>query len=141
MATQAQAHIHLDPGLEGAPEFSPTNKYTALVPDVRAAIAHVAMEYAVDATLMTHKVTDSDTGLPVVSEARRYRLKVTRAELDTLIADLGKLVYFVPNYHPDDSEDHRSYRTAVQFKTLTDIRSRESADLATYYCTIELQIS
>lgn len=139
MATQAQDHLHLDPGLEGAPEYSPTNKYTALVPETRSAMAHIAIEFAVDATLMTHKVTDG--GLAVVSEGRRYRLKVTRDELDYLIADLGELVYFVPHYHPDDGEDHRPYRVAAQFRTLSDVQSREHADLATYYCTIELQIS
>ena len=139
MATQAQSHLHLDTDLEGAPENSPTNKYTALVPETRSVRAHIALEWAVDAILMTHRVTSS--GDPVVSESRRYRLKVTRAELAALIADLGHQVYFVPHYHPDDAEDHTAYRSQVQFTQLSDIQSREHADLATYYVTIQLQIS
>lgn len=137
MAVAAQNHIHLDTDLEGAPENSPTNKYKAIVPEMKLARAHIAMEYAVDATLMVHVVTSG--GDPVISDARRYRFKVTRAELDTLLADLGKEVYFVPHYHPDDNSDHTAYRSQVRFAAVTEIMSREHANLATYYITIEIQ--
>jgi hypothetical protein len=139
MATQAQNHIHLDADLDGAPENGPTNKYTALVPETRSAVAHVALEWAVDGTLMAHKVTSA--GDPVVSLGRRYRLKVTRTELDSLLADVGRQVYFVAHYHPDDFEDHTGQVQTVEFSRITEIRSREHATLATYYVTIELQIS
>ena len=139
MATQAQNHIHLDTDLDGAPENCPTNYYTALTPEIRAARAHVAMEWAVDATLMAHKVTSA--GDPQVSTARRYRLKVTRAELTALLADLGHQVYFVPHYHPDDNSDHTAYRSTVEFSAITEIQSREHATLDTYYVTIEIQES
>ena len=139
MAVQAQNHIHLDADLDGAPENSPTNKYTTLVPETRSARAHVALEWAVDGTMMAHKVTSG--GDPVVSEARRYRLKVTRSELVALLADVGRRVYFCPHYHPDDNTDHAAYRSQVEFTRITEIKSREHADLATYYVTIEIQES
>jgi len=139
MAVQAQNHIHLDTDLDGAPENSPTNIYTALVPETPAYNPHIALEWAVDGTLMKHAVTSG--GSPVVSEGRRYRLKVTRAQLTALIADLGKECSFVPHYHPDDNSDHTAYIETVQFVSLADVQSREHADLATYYCTIELQKS
>lgn len=139
MAVSAQSHIHLDTDLEGAPENSPTNKYTALVPEPQMARAHVAVEYAVDGTLMVHKVTTAAD--PLVSRARRYKLKVTRAQLDALIADLGHECSFCANYHPDDNSDHGAYVETVQFVGMGEIRSREHATLDTYYATIELQIS
>ena len=139
MAVAAQNHIHLDVELEGAPETSPTNKYTALVPETSATRAHVALEWAVDGTLMAHKVTSG--GDPVVSKARRYRLKVTRAEKDALEADLGRQVSFVPHYHPDNNADHSGYTSLVEFARMTETKSREHATLATYYVTIELQLS
>lgn len=138
MAVQAQDHIHIDTDLEGAPENSPTNKYTALSPEQRQHRAHMAHEYAVDATLMTHKVTDS--GDVQISSSRTYKLKVTRAEHDALLADLGHRVYFVPNYHPDDGEDHTAYRIQVEFGPDMAVQERER-DLSTLYATIRIQES
>lgn len=139
MATQAQNHLHLDADLDGAPENGPTNKYTALVPEIRSARAFIVLEWAVDATMMAHKVTSG--GDPVVSEGRRYRLKATRAELDALFADVGRQVYFCPHYHPDNNTDHSASVQTVEFTRITEIRSREHATLATFYVGIEIQIS
>jgi hypothetical protein len=138
MAVQAQSHIHIDTDLEGAPEYSPTNKYTALSPEQRQHHAHTAYEYAVDATLMTHKVTES--GDVKVSNSRAYKLKVTRAEYEALLADLGHTVYFIPNYHPDDGEDHTAYRSQVEFGPDMAMQERER-DLSTLYVTIKIQES
>lgn len=138
MATQAQSHIHLDTDLEGAPENSPTNKYTALSPEQRRSDAQMAHERAVDGTLMTHKVTDS--GDVVVANSRSYKLLVTRSEYDALLADLGHTVYFVPNYHPDDGEDHTAYRSQVEFGPDMAMVERER-DLSTLHVTIRIQES
>lgn len=138
MATQAQTHLHLDTDLEGAPENSPTNKYTALVPEQRQSQALIAHERAVDGTLMTHKVTDS--GDVVVTNSRTYKLLVTQTEYDALLADLGHLVYFVPNYHPDDGEDHTVYRSQVEFGPDMAMQERER-NLSTLYVTIRIQES
>ena len=138
MAVRAQDHLHIDTDLEGAPENSPTNKYTALSPEQSQHRAHMAHEYAVDATLMTHKVTDS--GDVKVSASRTYKLKVTRAEKDALLADLGHRVYFIPNWLPDDGEDHAAYRSQVEFGPDMAMQERER-DLSTLFVTIRIQES
>lgn len=138
MTAAARDHIHLDTDLEGAPENSPTNKYTALSPEQRQHVAHMAHERAVDGTLMTHKVTDA--GDVVTSSSRTYKLKVTRAEYDALVADLGHQVYFVPNWHPADGEDHTAYRSQVEFGPDITAVERER-DLTTLYVTIRIQES
>lgn len=134
-----ERHIHLDGDLSGSPENSPVNKYTALVPEVKMSVAHVALEWAVDGTMMVHRVTDgSDT---VVSRSRRYRLQVTNTELAALEADEGDSVYFVPNTHVGDGADHTPYVESNCVFRIVEVQSREHATLDTYYVTIELQIS
>jgi hypothetical protein len=136
MPIQAQDHLHLDTDLSGAPENAPTNHYSAGIPETRNIRAFVTLEWAVDGTLMAHKVTSS--GDPVISESRPYHLRVTRSELTALIADLGHRVYFVPPYHPDNGEDHTAYRDQVEFYELRDIES-ECENLNYYRCTVVLQ--
>ena len=139
MPAQAQNHIHLDADVGGAPENAPTNKYTALTPEIKLSRAHVGAEWAVDGTMMVHRVTSG--GDTVVSRGRRYRLKTTRAQLTALEADEGDNVSLVAHYHPDDGEDHAAYvESAVVFR-IVETQSREHATLATYYVTIEVQIS
>jgi len=136
MAVQAQNHLHLDTDLSGAPENAPTHYYTAIIPETRNIRAFVSLEWSVRGDLMAHKVTSS--GDPVISESRPYRLRVSRSELTALIADLGRRVYFVPPYHPDDGSDHTAYRDQVEFIELRDIES-ECENLNYYRCTIVVQ--
>jgi len=139
MAVQAQSHLHLDADVGGAPENAPVNIYVALTPEIKLSRAHMFIEWAVDATMMVHRVTSG--GNTVVSRGRRYQLKVTRAELAALEADEGNAVSFVCHYHPDDGEDHAAYvESGVVFRIM-EIQSREHATLETYHVTIELQIS
>jgi hypothetical protein len=139
VATQAQDHIHLDADLDGAPDYSPTNTYTALVPEIKIHKAHMGLEFSATGEMMVHRVTSG--GSTVVAEGRRYRLKCTRAELTALEADEGNDVYFVSNYHPDDGESHVAYRESNVVFRIVDIQSREHASLATYFVTIEIQVS
>jgi hypothetical protein len=76
----------------------------------------------------------------VVSGSRDYKLLVSRAELTTLLADLGKQVYFVPNYAPDDGEDHTAYVQTVQLGPNMEVTERDR-DLSYYYVTIHIQES
>lgn len=135
MATQAQNHIHIDVDLSGAPENAPVNTYTALTPEIKKSRAFVALEFAVDGTAMVHRVTSG--GSTVATYSRRYKLKVSRAEEAQLVADEGELVSFVENYHCDNNEDHTAFiETAILL--IVDTQSREHADLASYYMTVEL---
>lgn len=135
----AQHHLHLDTTLSGEPENAPTNKYIALTPEIRLRRAHVGVEWAVDGTMMVHRVTSG--GDTVASAGRRYRLKCTRSELSALEGDEGDAVYFVDHYHANDGADHTaSVESNCVFKIL-EVQSREHASLESYYVTIEVQIS
>jgi hypothetical protein len=139
MPAQAQNHIHLDADIGGAPENAPTNTYTALTPEIKLSRAHMGIEWAVDGTRMVHRVTSA--GSTVVARGQRYRLKVTRAQLTALQGDEGNDVSFVNHFHCDDGEDHTAYvESSVVFR-IAEIQSREHATLATYYVTIEVQVS
>lgn len=139
MPAQAQNHIHLDADLSGAPENAPINTYIALTPEIKLSRAHTGLEWAVDGTMMVHRVTSG--GDTVVARGRRYRLKVTRDQLTALEADEGDNVSFVPHFHCDDGEDHSAYREDNAVFRIIETQSRQHADLSSYYCTIEVQLS
>ena len=136
MAVRAQNHLHLDTDLSGAPENAPTHYYTAIIPETRNIRAFVSLEWSVRGDLMVHRIDSG--GEPVTSESRPYRLRVNRTELTNLIADLGKYVYFVGPWHPDDNEDHTAYRDQVYFVEIRDIES-ECEDMTYYRVTVVVQ--
>lgn len=139
MAVQAQGHYHIDTALTGAPENSPVLKFTALAvsPRVREFTAHVAVEFAVDATTLVHQVTSG--GSAVTTERAPANLRLTRANVTSLLALLGEYVYFVPPYHPDDGSDHTAYRVQVYFTELRNLQSAEKKDLEYWSATAVLQ--
>lgn len=140
MATQAQNHLHLDTTLGGAPENSPVLYFSALAlpREIRTPTSHTAVEWAVDATALFHQVTSAGSALS--SEQRAYRLRLTRANVVSLLTLLGEYCYFVPPYHPDDGSDHTASVVQVYF---IDIRNlvNEKPDLEYFQATILLQYS
>ena len=139
MAVQAQGHIHLDTALGGAPENSPVLKFTALAtsPEVREFRAHIAVEFAVDGTTLVHRVTSG--GSVLTTQTRPVNLRLTRANVVSLLTLLGEYCYFVPPYHPDDGSDHTAYVARVYFVGLRGLQSAEKKDLEHFSATAILQ--
>lgn len=94
---------------------------------------YVYTEEALDGTVHRHALESA--GTPVQREDFTHVLTVTHAELTTLLALLGKTVYFVDNYH--DPADVASY---VDTKIFREVRNLMNYDPMLSYYSVQIAL-
>ena len=133
MAASTFANIRLDVELTGT---LPTNTYKVLWEgDLRLYEPAVFTERSLTGKLHIHKLLDGTD--PKVFDGRRYKMLLTgQSEVSQLAADLGKVIYFMPNYR--DEGDIATYRSIVLFKSMRDVTAVDASETY-FYATIELE--
>lgn len=131
MAVSLYTNIRLDVDLTGN---LPTNTYKVLFEGAEDVFGPaVAVERGVTGKLHVHRLMSGSD--PVVFEDHHFMLKLSRAELLLLTADVGRTVYFMPHYR-DEGAGWASYRFKVLLESMTGVRSGTSMQgffLATVY--------
>ncbi len=136
MATSTYANIRLDTTLTGN---LPTNTYKVLWEgDLRLYEPAIHTERSLTGKLHIHKLLDG--GDLKVFDGRRYKVLLTgQSEVSQLAADLGKTVYFMPNYR-EEGAGYADYRSIMLFKSMKDVTAVDPSE--TYFsCSIELEES
>lgn len=98
----------------------PTNEYNVLFEgyeDVYAAA--VITERGLTGRLLVHRQMEG--GVPVKWEDHQYRILLTRAQKDTLIAHLGMIMYFMALYRDEDPAGCAAYRDVVLLKAMVGV--------------------
>ena len=131
MTAQVHNHLHLDT------DNPPTATYTALQ---RNPMPKIIIDMRRGLTGKLIRQTFSSGGSVVQFTDYVYQLKVTQAELNTIIGLLGENVYLIDNIHDDD--DQASYSKAMVLRALKGISHEGVASKATldyFRVTIELE--
>ena len=131
MADAVHDHIHVDT------DSPPTATYTAIRRTVDPKV-FITLERALDGSL--HKHVASSLGSPIVFTDRIYQLKLTQAELATVIGLLGTDVNLIDNIH--DSGDHAAGTKAMVLRRIVGITEQSvtsKAALAYFLCTVEFE--
>ncbi len=132
MAATVHDNILLDTNLTG---IIPTNAYDVSaegLEDIYAAA--VVTERGITGQLHVHRLMDGVD--PDVFKDYSYVLILTRAQLADLVGDVGRTLYFMPNYR--DDTDVATYRFIVFFESMTSIRNIDPF-LQYYQATIYLK--
>ena len=131
MAATLHATIRLDVEV---PANLPTNEYKVLFEGAEDIFGPaVAVERSITGTLHVHRLMDGAN--PVVFDDHHFTLKLTRAELVTLTADVGRTLYFMPHYR-DEGAAWATYRFKVFLESMTGVKgitSMHAHFLATIY--------
>lgn len=132
MAATVHDTIRLDTDLTGQ---LPTNEYGVL---------HEGLEHLREPLMQTersltghmhiHRVLDGSD--PMVVQGERLKLLLEPTEFDTLIADLGKVVYYMP--HRRDESDPTTYRRVMLFRQIESIENVDP-NITWYRATIILE--
>lgn len=115
MAASLYNNIRLDTDLTGD---LPTNTYPVLVDSEYIHEPLIAVQRSLTGRLHVHRIMDGSS--PQEVPMYRYNMILTRAQKDQLVADLGKNVYFMPNYR--DEADTSTYRSVMVFRGMTGIK-------------------
>ena len=120
MAVSLYSTIRLDVDVGGVVANCPDNEYKVLfegAEDIHGSA--VATERGITGKLHVHRLMSGSN--PVVLQDHHYMLKMTRAEMELLIGDLGRTVYFMPNYR-DEGAGWAAYRFKVLLESLSGLR-------------------
>ena len=132
MAVSVHDNILLDTDLTG---IIPTNAYDVSAEGLEDVYAPaVVTERGVTGKLHVHRLMDGVD--PDVFRDYSYVLILTRAQLATLVGDVGRTLYFMPHYR--DDADVATYRFIVFFESMTGIRNIDPF-LQYYQATIYLR--
>jgi len=117
MAASVHDDILLDVDLTG---IIPTNAYDVAADGLEDVYAPaVVTERGITGKLHVHRLMDGVS--PEKFQDYNYGLILTRAQLATLVGDVGKTVYFMPHYR--DDADVATYRFKVFFESASNIRN------------------
>ena len=108
--------------------------------DLRLYEPAIHTERSLTGRLHIHKLLDGAN--PKIFDGRRYKVLLGatdgitgQEEVSQLAADLGKVVYFMPNYRDEADLD---YRSIVLFKSMRDVTAVDSSETY-FYATVELE--
>jgi hypothetical protein len=133
MALEVKDNILLDTDLDI--DDLPVNTYDVMAEGLEDVYAGaVVSERGITGKLHVHRLMDGAS--PEVFKDYNYVLIMTRAQLATLVGDVGKTVYFMPNYRDDG--DVATYRFKVFFESATGIKNIDPF-LQYYQSTIYLR--
>lgn len=114
MALEMHDDILLDTDVDGS--GLPVNGYDIHYGDqADVPYAAVSSERSLTGDLQVHRTTSAGSVMTFLD--RDYQVVATRAEMELLKADLGKICYFMPHYR--DDADTATYRVVVLFERMT----------------------
>ena len=134
MAATLHTTIRLDVEVGGVVANCPDNEYKVLFEGAEDIFGPaVSVERSITGKLHVHRLMDGSN--PVVFDDHHFTLKLTRAELVTLTADVGRTMYFMPHYR-DEGAAWATYRFIVLLESMTGVRGINAMQehfLATIY--------
>jgi len=116
MALDVKDTIRLDTALSGQ---LPTDEYEVWIAGL-ADINYVPIvtRRTITGYLVVHRTMDS--GDPLLLKDYHYQLVLTRAEYYQLVANIGKIMYFMPHYR--DEADALTYRKVVVLQSISEAK-------------------